>query len=354
MSRRTPTFLLTLALLFLLAACGGGEETTSDEPAASEPASEGSSAPSGGAQEEFELTLAHSYQDGQPQVDCGANIIRDEVEAADVGVSVEIFGASQLGGDADRIQSVIAGDIDMDIQGASALSAAYAPISAVDGAFVFDDSEHMYQFFSGEASDSLKQGFEEETGVHILGGWNTGARQFTANVPIRTPADLEGLRMRFPPSPQFLMNAAAMGAEPVEVAFEELYLALEQGTVDGQENPIVNIGAISLDEVQDYISLSAHQLSSNLVIIGDVWNEMSAEQQEALSAAVEEAMVEEPVCAATAEEEILAGWEADGAIEIVDDVDRDAFREMVEPYLRENFTPEQVEVLDAIQSVADE
>jgi TRAP-type transport system periplasmic protein len=356
--RRTPTFLLTLALVLVLAACGGGDDTASDEPAASEPASSEaaseSSAPSEAAQAEFELTLAHSYQDGQPQVDCGANIIRDEVEAADVGVSVEIFGASQLGGDADRIQSVIAGDIDIDIQGASALSAVYEPMSAVDGAFVFDDSEHMYQFFSGEASDPLKQGFEEETGVHILGGWNTGARQFTANVPIRSPADLEGLRMRFPPSPQFLMNAAAMGAEPVEVAFEELYLALEQGTVDGQENPITNIDAANLVEVQDVISLSAHQLSSNLVIIGDVWNEMSAEQQDALSAAVEEAMVEEPVCAATAEEEILAGWEADGAIEIVDDVDRDAFREMVEPYLRENFSPEQVEVLDAIRSVADE
>ncbi len=358
MSRRTPTFLLTLALVLVLAACGGGDDTASDEPAASEPAASEaageSSAPSEAAQAEFDLTLAHSYQDGQPQVDCGANIIRDSVEAADVGVSVEIFGASQLGPDADRIQSVIAGDIDIDIQGASALSAVYEPMSAVDGAFVFDDSEHMYQFFSTEASDPLKQGFEEETGVHILGGWNTGARQFTANVPIRTPADLEGLRMRFPPSPQFLMNAAAMGAEAVEVAFEELYLALEQGTVDGQENPITNIDANNLIEVQDVISLSAHQLSSNLVIIGPVWNEMSTEQQEALAAAVEEAMVEEPICAATAEEEILAGWEADGAIEIVDDVDRDAFREMAEPYLRENFTPEQVEVLDAIRSVADE
>ena len=97
--------------------------------------------------------------------------------------------------------------------------------------------------------------------------------------------------MRFPPSPQFLMNAAAMGAEPVEVAFEELYLALQQGTVDGQENPITNIDSINLVEVQDYISLSSHQLSSNLVIIGEVWNELSPEQQEALTAAVEEAMV---------------------------------------------------------------
>lgn len=352
MSRRPTTFVLTLAALLVLAACGGG--TTSEEPRTSEPADESEAPASEAASQEFELTLAHSYQDGQPQVDCGANVIRDEVEAADVGIEVEIFGASQLGGDADRIQSVIAGDIDIDIQGASALSAVYEPMSAVDGAFAFDDSEHMYNFFSGEASEPLKQGFEEATGVRILGAWNTGARQFTANVPIRSPADLEGLRMRFPPSPQFLMNAAAMGAEPVEVAFEELYLALQQGTVDGQENPITNIDAINLVEVQDYISLSSHQLSSNLVIIGEVWNELSPEQQEALSAAVEEAMIQEPECAAAAEEEILAGWREDGAIEIVDDVDRDAFRELAEPYLRENFTPEQAEVLEAIRSAADE
>ena len=65
-------------------------------------------------------------------------------------------------------------------------------------------------------------------------------------------------------------------------------------------------------------------------------------------------MVQEPECAATAEEEILDGWGADGAIEIVEDVDREAFRAKAEPYLRENFTPEQIEVLDAIRSVVDE
>jgi TRAP-type C4-dicarboxylate transport system substrate-binding protein len=149
------------------------------------------------------------------------------------------------------------------------------------------------------------------------------------------------------------MNAEAMGAEAVEVAFEELYLALQQGTVDGQENPITNIDAINLEEVQDYISLSSHQLSSNLVIIGDVWNEMSTEQQEALTAAVEEAMVQEPQCAAEAEEAILAGWRESGNMEIVEDVDRDAFRELAEPFLRDNFTPEQVEVLEAIRSTAE-
>ena len=352
MSRRPRTLLLALAALLVLAGCTAGG-SPSPESSASQSTVESSAPASEPAQEQFELTFAHSYQDTQPQVLCGANVIKEEVEAADVGITVEIFGASQLGGDADRIQSVIAGDIDIDIQGASALSAVYAPMSVVDGAFVFDDGDHLYRFFTSDASDPLKEGFEQETGVHILGAWNTGARQFTANVPIRTPADLAGLRMRFPPSPQFLMNAAAMGAEAVEVAFEELFLALQQGTVDGQENPITNIDSNNIDEVQDFISLSSHQLSSNLVIVGGVWNELSSEQQAALTAAVEEAMVQEPECAAEAEEEILAAWRASGAIEIVEDVDRDAFRAKAEPYLRENFTAEQVEVLEAIRSTAE-
>ena len=151
----------------------------------------------------------------------------------------------------------------------------------------------------------------------------------------------------------FSLNAEAMGAEPVEVAFEELYLALQQGTVDGQENPIVNIDAINLDEVQDFISLSSHQLSSNLVVMNaETFNQLSAEQQQAITDGVEEAMVHEPECAAESEQEILDGWRDSGTLEIVEDVDREAFREMAEPYLRDNWSEEQIAVLDAIRSTA--
>jgi TRAP-type transport system periplasmic protein len=361
MIRRSRLLALTLATVLLLAACGDSEETTTT--AASAGGETTTTAEAGGGdttttaamveQEPVELVLAHSYQEGQPQVVCGAEVIKEVAEGADVGLTIEIFGASALGGDADRIESVISGDIDVDIQGASALASVYEPISVADGAFVFDDSDHVYNYFTGDASTPLKDGFYDTTGVLILGAWNTGARQFTANVPIRTPDDLQGLRMRFPPSPSFLLNADAMGAEAVEVAYEELYLALQQGTVDGQENPIVNIDAISLDEVQDYISLSAHQLSTNVVVVnGDTWDSMSPEQQQALQAGIDEAMIQEPDCAAASEEEILAGWRDSGALTIVDDVDRDAFREKAEPYLRDHYTPEQIEVLEAIRSAA--
>ncbi|MFZ0015097.1 MAG: DctP family TRAP transporter solute-binding subunit [Acidimicrobiia bacterium] len=364
MKRRPRVLALTLTLALVLAACGGdgGEDettTTADDSAATTEAESTTTTAAeattttAAMQEEVELVLAHSYQEGQPQVACGADVIKEVAESADVGITIEVFGASALGGDADRIESVISGDIDLDIQGASALASVYEPISVADGAFVFDDSDHVYNYFTGDASTPLKDGFYDATGVRILGAWNTGARQFTANVPIREPEDLQGLRMRFPPSPSFLLNAEAMGAEPVEVAYEELYLALQQGTVDGQENPIVNIDAINLDEVQDYISLSAHQLSTNLVVVnGATWDSLSPEQQQALADGVEEAMVQEPQCAADSEEEILAGWRDSGALEIVDDVNRDAFREKVEPFLRENYNDAQIEVLEAIRSAA--
>ncbi|MEI5673117.1 MULTISPECIES: DctP family TRAP transporter solute-binding subunit [unclassified Nocardioides] len=333
---RRTTALAAVAVLPLLAlaACGGGDDEGGD----------------GG---EVELSLAHSYTETQPQHRCGAQVIADEVAAADVGMKVEIFSASSLGGDADRIASVVSGDIDIDIQGASALGAVYEPVAVVDAAYAFDDGEHLARFFDSDASDDLIQGFADETGVNTLGAWSAGMRHFTSNEPIRSPEDLDGLRMRFPNSPQFLMNAEALGADATEVAYEELFLALQQGTVDGQENPITNIASSNLQEVQDYLSLSSHQANSNLVIVGGVWEELNDEQQEALQAAVDSAVEQVPGCVAEDEEATLTEWADGDALEVIDDVDVDAFRSQADAYLRENFDEEQLAVYEAIRGTAE-
>lgn len=320
--------------LLVLAACGGDEGA-------------------GGSDGDVEIRLAHSYTEDQPQHRCGAQVIADEVANADVGMTVEIFPASQLGEDADRISSVVSGDIDMDIQGASALGAIYEPVSVLDAAYAFDDPEAFAQYFEGEAAGQLVDDFAAETGVTTLGAWSAGMRHFTANDPIREPGDLEGIRMRFADSPQFLMNAEALGADATEVAFEELFLALQQGTVDGQENPITNIDAINLDEVQDYISLSAHGGNSNLVIIGEVWDELSSEQQDALQGAVDKAVEEVPSCVEEDEAKILAEWKESGSLEVVDDVDVEAFRTQVDSYLRDNFNEDQLAVYEGIRESAE-
>jgi tripartite ATP-independent transporter DctP family solute receptor len=322
-----------VAPLVALAACGGDE-----------------GGEDGGT---TEISLAHSYTEAQPQHRCGAKVIADEVEKADAGMTVKIFPASQLGADADRISSVVSGDVDMDIQGASALGAVYEPVAVLDAAYAFDDADHLARYAEGEAAAELIKSFADETGVQTLGMWSAGMRHFTANKAIREPADLKGQRMRFPNSPQFLMNAKALGANATEVAYEELFLALQQGTVDGQENPIVNIDAISLDEVQDFISLSSHQANSNLVIIGEVWDELSSDQKDVLQSAVDKAVAEVPGCVEEDEQKTLADWEESGALKIVDDVDVEAFRSQVDSYLRENFNEEQLAVYEGIRGTAE-
>ncbi|GAB3843976.1 DctP family TRAP transporter solute-binding subunit [Nesterenkonia populi] len=299
--------------------------------------------------EALSLTLAHSYNDGQPMVDCGVSTIEEEVNGADAGLAIETYGASSLGGDTDRIADVASGDIDIDIQGASALGSVYEPISVFDAAYAFDDVEHLSAFMASGASDEVITDFYETTGIHTLGAWSAGSRHFTANDPIRQPADLSGLQIRFPASPQYLMNAEALGADATEVAFEEIYLSLQQGAVDGQENPTNIIAADNIDEVQDYVSLTAHQQNTNLVIIGSVWDELDDEQQEVLTAAVDQAVDQVTECIADQEEEILDEWRSAGSPEVVDDVDVDAFRDQAFSYLEESFDEESLAVFEAIR-----
>ena len=339
--RSTALAALVVALPFALTACGDDDDSGGGGEGGEK---------SGG---DVTLQLAHSYTEDQPQHRCGAQVIADKVADADVGLTVEIFPASQLGADADRISSVVSGDIDMDIQGASALGAVYEPVAVLDAVYAFDDGDHLARYFDSDAAEELLTGFEDKTGVHTLGAWSAGMREFTANKPIREPGDLEGLRMRFPNSPQFLMNAKALGADATEVAYEELFLALQQGTVDGQENPITNIVASNLQEVQDYISMSNHQANSNLVIIGaDAWTDLSEEQQGALEEAIDAAEEQVPQCVADDEESTLAEWAESGDMEVVDDVDVEAFRSQADAYLRDNFNDEQLAVYEGIRGEA--
>ena len=335
--RTTAASAAVVVPLVLLAACSG---------------SDGSGGDAGG--NEVELTLAHSYTEDQPQHTCGAQVIKEEAEAADVGITVEVYANSQLGGDADRIASVQSGDIDIDIQGASALAAVYEPAGVVDAAYGFDDAAHLNRFFTDGSADQLEEDFKEASGgVSILGAWSAGARQFTANEAIREPADLEGLRIRFPGSGQYLLNAQALGAEATEVAYEELYLALQQGVVEGQENPLTNIDASNLVEVQDYVSMSAHQQNSNLMVAAPSYDtELDDEQRAALDDAVAAAVEQMPGCVEEAEQQILDGWEQEGTTEIVDDVDQEAFAQQTDAWFQENLDGDSLAVYEAMRSSA--
>lgn len=294
------------------------------------------------------LTFTNSYPKEHPHTRCGTERVAELVEEADAGFGIETFPNSQLAGNTETFPALMDGDIDMDVQGSAALGSAYAPIGVFDAAYAFDDPDHLFSFFDSEATDEVKDGFEEETGAKILDLWYFGDRHFTANEPVRTPSDLDGMRMRFPDSPIYLENAEALGASPTAVAFEEVYLALQQGTADGQENPITTVDGDNYSEVQSHISLTSHQIGSQMIVVSEEsWEQLTQEQRSVLQEAVSEVREENRACIEESEQEILAAWEADDTIEMVDDVDTDAFRDQARGYFLDHLAGEALALYEA-------
>ena len=201
--------------------------------------------------------------------------------------------------------------------------------------------------FKGLQADALAA-----TGVNLVDAWWFGMRQFTANKPIRHPDDFAGLKMRFPDTPRYLANAEALGAEAVAVAFEEVYISLQQGIIDGQENPIPTIASLNLPEVQSHVSLTEHQAGFQFVIVSDAtWQQLSTEQQDALREAIREVRAEDRQCIEDDEQKFVDEWTASGDMEVVEDVDRDAFIAAAEEYFNANLQGRELEVYEAIRAM---
>jgi tripartite ATP-independent transporter DctP family solute receptor len=328
---------VAVAGVVTLAACGEDGGGNGDDPGGS-----------------VELSFSHSYSTEHPHHTCGAQVVADELAGNGSGIELDIFPSSQLGPDGpDRVSAVADGTISVDIQGSSAISALYEPIGALDAAYVFDGPDHLFEFADSQAFDDMAADMLEQIDVRILDVWFFGMRHFSANRPIRTPDDLQGLRMRFPDSPQFLQNAEAVGAEATAVAFEEVYLSLQQGVIDGQENPIPTISDMNFDEVQSHVSLSGHQTGFVVAIVGEqTWQSLSAEQQEALQAAVSGARAGNRQCLEDAEQEVLDQWAQAGEVTVVEDVDRAAFSTRAETYFAEQLAGDKLALYQQVRELA--
>lgn len=332
------------AAALVLAGCGGD----------SDDAAEAAGGDDGSGDETVELSFSDSYSPEHAHNACGADLMKEELASGGSGIDLQIFHSSQLGPDGpDRVSAVAAGDIDIDIQGSSAISALYEPIGALDGAYAFDGPDHLFEFADSPAFDEMAADMLEETGIRTLGVWFFGMRHFTANQPIQTPEDLEDLRMRYPDSPQFLQNAEAVGANATPVAFEEVYLSLQQGVIDGQENPIPTIVDMNFDEVQSHVSLSGHQTGFVVGIISeDTWQSLSSEQQEALQQSFDAARDTTRECLEDAEQEILDQWNETEDVTVVDDVDRAAFSAKSEEYFAENLEGDKLALYEKVREIA--
>jgi len=197
-----------------------------------------------------------------------ANYFEKIVEArSQHEVDVRVFGASQLGKDKEMMQAVRLGNLEMCLP--STVVPAVAPIFGFQELpFLFKDRRHAERALLGPVGWKLNEILKEK-GYIILGYWENGFRKITNNLrPITTPEDLKGIKLRTPKSPARVKLFKTLGANPTSMSFSEVFSALQQGVIDGQENPMAQIMSAKFNEVQKYLSISNHVYTPGFGLIG--------------------------------------------------------------------------------------
>lgn len=282
------------------------------------------------------LSFAHVLAESQPWHECGALPFEEQVNDSGTGLSVDLFPAAQTHNDTlEQLDAIDSGNLDITWATPAQLGTRLSTLEVFDAAYLFEDVDHMTAAVQSEPAQELWDELRDEHGMRVIGTGYYGTRHLTSNNLVSTPEDMAGQQLRVLDAPLWLDNGAALGAQPTPVAFSELYLALQQGVVDAQENPLPVIQAQGFDEVQDYVHLTGHVVAMMAVVISeDTWQGLSGEQQEAVLAAGETLGAGVTDCTLTEEEELLAEWSADGAdITVNEDVDLDAFRANAEEVL---------------------
>lgn len=166
----------------------------------------------------------------------------------------------------------------------------WAPrLSIMEAPYIFRDVDHMYKAMKGPIGQEMQDELVAKRGLRSLGVLYYGVRHLTANKPVHAPEDVKGMKLRVPEVPLYLEMARAWGANPTPMAFAELYLALKQGTVDAQENPIPTINSGKFYEVQKYLILTGHIMVPQFHAISDkLWQSLSSGDQKILQEAVDE------------------------------------------------------------------
>lgn len=205
-------------------------------------------------------------------------------------VKVEVYPNEVLGSEREMLESVQLNNIQMTAGGTGVYAGFYNKIGAIELPYMFDNFEQAWKVLDGPIGQELAEPLKEK-GIHILAYWENGFRNITNNIrPINKPEDLKGIKIRTPEIPMTLSIFKALGANPTAMPFGELYMALQQKTVDGQENPLTNIYASKFYEVQKYLSLTKHQYSPlPLAISEEFWKSLPQEYQEIVQQAANEA-----------------------------------------------------------------
>lgn len=262
-------------------------------------------------------------------------------------IEIKVYPNEQLGSEMDNITGIQTGTVDLTITGESLQNwAPKAALLAIPYAITSD--EHMDKIINGELGAEIEAQITEKVGLIPLYIHKRAPRNLTSNIPIRTPEDAKGLKMRVPNVPLFVDAWSAVGANPQVIAFSEVFTGLQQGVIDAQENPYDLVVSASFYEVQDYVNETEHVSSWVYVVVGEKqFNSLTPE----LQAAVKEAATEAEVWGQAEFEASAAEYKQkciDEGMTIIDDVDKVAFQQAMLPAIQNSLNEEQIDLLNRI------
>jgi len=279
----------------------------------------------------MKITFGHGAAPGNPRT-IAADKFAELVKAKSGGaLEVTVAGAAMLGDDAAMLTSLRTGTLAISANSQGATSAIVPELAALGLPFLFTKSDDGVKVLNGKIGDLLKPKFDA-VGLVPIGWWDNGIRHITnSKRAIKTPDDLKGLKFRTPPDPATIDIFQALGAATAQIAFSELYVALQQKVVDGQENPLTNIASAKIFEVNPFISLSAHKWECTPVLMSKMaWNRLDAKSREIIMEAMAEATTLQINASNQDNIKLEKEFRANSAL-TVSDVDLDAFRKQTAP-----------------------
>ena len=246
------------------------------------------------------LKFAHVYETSEPYHTAAVWAAGEIAKRTSNRYTMEVFPASSLGKETDINQGLSLSTVDIIYTGQLFAGRAYGPISIGGAPFMFRDFNHWKSYVNSPLYAELADGYFKKGGNKPLAVTYYGVRHTTANKAINKPEDMKGLKIRVPDAPLYTMFPRGTGANPTPIAFAEVYLALQNKTVDAQENPLPTIEAKKFYEVQTHINLTGHITEMLLTIVsGATWNKLSDADKKSFEAIFKEA-------GAKATEEIVA------------------------------------------------
>jgi len=282
----------------------------------------------GAALAQNKIKWAHVYEVNEPYHKESVWAAEEIKKRTNGKFDIQVFPASSLGKETDINQGLTLGTVDMIISGPSFAARTYPRVGIAYYPFIFRDGEHLLAYSKSDLFKEMAEEYRKKTGIAMLAYTYYGARHTTSNRAFTDCAGMKGLKIRVPDVAVYMATPKACAANPTPIAFAEVYLALQNGTVEAQENPLTTIEAKKFYEVQKHIMLTGHIVDGLVTQVAPhIWNKLSADEKQIFADVTQQAAARASADIKKREGELVEFFRKAGLT--ISEVDRSSFQQAV-------------------------